>query len=779
MAEVKFTPLCSSRNDQCYCFLLSIGEDNILLDCGWTPEFCLDDVRGITEVIKKGTQICAVLLSQPDIAHMGALPYVYGKLGLRAPIYCPLPLRNEGIYLLANELISKTQREPFSLFDEKDIRATMDHFFSADYGKKSAIDSINELAITVHKAGGKIGGSVWVITNKMESIAYTVSYNDRKEILLDPFDPKPLMNPWMLITDISNTGVTIEKRRARDSMLQDAVSATLLKGGNVLIPVNTSSRWLELALILRSVKNPPPLYLLSYASEQAASYKYIEYLSQSGHISRGEHVSDGYRGGDQLKLLDSASVMRVKSLSEIRDKAACVLASGSDLSSGFSKDLFLKWLSSPSNTIIFTDKSTKKSLTREIINALSEKRKVLKIPNWVPRKKTDPRIRSSSDSLNGEGGGGSSSRDAISGSIKGNNDNDMVLDDDDDDNDDNDDVMGDVTGRNGIGSSSSGVRSSSSKSRNHSARESGFKKYGDSVNPLLTEFDATPESFRMAGMQFAMFPSDEDFASARKREDRKAKGLDPTPVPMAIDDYGMVIDPAEYVVKEETLYDSMIVESPLFKELNSIFQNNKEGLLFEREERTVSLECNICFIDYEGRSGDPRETIKLINPLNLILVNGDDKDIKEITDDVSKESGISSIHAPKEGESVVIKSNMYMHKISVKEKTCPTVFPAFVDMMAASKNEFTVMEKDRPWHDTVMLTGQKRGRKEIFEFLRMKGYPVYYDDSDNYAIVYNSVNGSFVIRVPEDNIADISLEGPLCDEYYALKDLIYENYKIV
>ena len=765
MAEVKFTPLCSSRNDQCYCFLLSIGEDNILLDCGWTPEFCLADVEGIEKVVKDGIQVCAVLLSQPDIAHMGALPYVYGKLGLRAPIYCPLPLRNEGIYLLANELISKTQREPFTLFDEKDIRATMDHFFSADYGKKSAIASSNDLSITVHKAGGKIGGSVWVITNKMESIAYTVSYNDRAEILLDPFDPRPLANPWMLITDISNTNVAVEKRRARDSMLQDAVSATLLRGGNVLIPVNTSSRWLELALILRSVKNPPPLYLLSYASEQAASYKYIEYLRQSGHITSSNNLSDAYRGGEQLKLLDSASVMRVKSLSEIRDKAACVLASGPDLSSGFSKDLFLKWLSSPSNTIIFTDKSTKRSLTREILRALSEKKKILKIPNWVPHKKSDLRTRSS-DSVNG---------DAISGSAGG-NDDDMVLDDPD-----GDDVMDDVTGSacSGPSSSSSAIHSSSSRAHNRNSHESGFKRYGDGVNPLLTEFDATPESFRMTGMQFAMFPSDEDFDSARRREDRKAKGLDPTPVPMAIDDYGVVIDPAEYIVKEEALYDSMIVESPLFKELNAIFQSSKEGLVFEKEERVVSLECNVCFIDYEGRAGDPRETIKTINPLNLILVNGDEEAIKEVTDDLKKESGIGSIHAPEKGESVVIKSNMYMHKISVKESTCPTVFPTFVDMMASSKDEFTVMEKERPWHDTVMLTGQKRGRKEIFEFLRMNKYPVYYDDNDNYAIVYNSSNGSFVIRVPEDNIADISFEGPLCDEYYALKDLIYENYKIV
>lgn len=766
MTEVKFTPLCSSRNDQCYCFLLSIGEDNILLDCGWTPEFCLEDIKELDKIVTAKTPICAILLSQPDIAHMGALPYVYGKEDFSAPTYCPLPLRNEGIYLLANELISKKRRQPFDLFSEEDIRKTIKHFLSAGYEKKNTIESKNGLSITVHKAGNKIGGSVWVITNKLESIVYAVSYNDRNEILLNSFNPDTVHRPWMLITDISNTGVTIDKRSTRDTMLQDAVSATLLRGGNVLLPVNSSSRWLELALVLRSSKKPPPLYLLSYSAEQAASYKYLEYLRQSSHLSDEINASDPSRGGDPLRLLDSASIMHVKSLNEIRDKAACVLASGPDLSSGFSKDLFLKWCNSPSNTVIFTDRATKRSLTRKIIDSLPEK-SLLEIPVWVPREeKADILPQTPDDDDDGDSNG--------DGAVK--SDGGMVLDDGGD-----------------RGSESSILRSSNRSHSHihdsHSSLKSGeLKKCDYDMNPLLTEFDATPESFRMAGMQYAMFPSDDDFAMAARREDRKAKGLEPTVSAvneMIIDDYGMVIDPAEYMVKEEALYDSMLVESPLFKELKAIFQNSfNNGISYEKKVISVTPACNLCFIDFEGRAGDPREIIKEINPLNLILVNGDDKAIKDITEDVSK-AGIANIHAPGLGEHVVVRSNMYMHKISVEESTCPTNYPTFVDMMVDDKNKFTIMERDRPWHDTVMLTEKQekqerqKGRKEIFEVLRMHGYPVYYDDSDNYAIICNCPSGSFVIRVPEDNITEISFEGPLCDEYFLLKDLIYRNYKIV
>ena len=786
MTKVRFTPLCNSDSERWCCYLLSIGEDNILLDCGWTPEFRLEDIAGLCKVIESKTKISAVLLSQPDIAHIGALPYAYGQLGLDAPIYCPLPLRNEGMYLLSNELISRTQREPFTLFGEKDIRATMTHFLSADYGNELAIETKNGLRITVHKAGGKIGGGVWTITNEMESIVYAVSYNSLNEVLLDPFSAELLARPWMLITDISNVGVSVPKRTERDTQLQNAVATTLLREGNVLLPVDSASRWLELALVLLSGKRPPPLlYLLSYASEQAASPKYIEYLRQSGHLAKDLYALEAARsnggggggGGDPLKLLESGRVVRVKSLSDVRGKA-CVLASGPDLASGFAKDLFLRWCSGPMNTVIFTDRGSERSLARTIISTLSEK-PMLTIPVWNVH----------------EG-----------------------MDEDDDDDDDEDEDENEGTDGNGTGQAQEGEGMVLDETNSGSLRKSGsdirhshghhghhhhhhggrhkdheLGRNDNPENPLLTEFDATPESFKMAGLQHAMFPSDEEFAAVAWREDRKAKGLNTTPVPMVIDDYGMVIDPEEYTVKEEAFCNYSTVESPLFKELNAIFQSNKSGLTFDRETLEVRPACNLCFIDYEGRSGDEhvRDTIKRINPVNLILVNGRERAVQTVTADAKAEE-IKNIYAPRPGESVEVVSNMYVHRVTIEEPACPSTYPAFVDATVdgfsssgsdGSSNgggSFKILEdNNRPWHDTVMLTSGPKGRKEIFNLLIREGFPAYYDDSDNHAIVCNCASGSFVVRVPEDNIADISFEGPLCDEYFMLKKIIYSNYNMV
>jgi cleavage and polyadenylation specificity factor subunit 2 len=40
--------------------------------------------------------IHAVLISHPDLAHLGALPYAYGALGLRCPIYATTPVFQMG-----------------------------------------------------------------------------------------------------------------------------------------------------------------------------------------------------------------------------------------------------------------------------------------------------------------------------------------------------------------------------------------------------------------------------------------------------------------------------------------------------------------------------------------------------------------------------------------------------------------------------------------------------------------------------------------------------------
>lgn len=83
-----------------------VDDYRILLDCGWDERFDVTQLeplaryRPFESLIllpyaahhlltrhSEVKQINCVLLSHPDLAHLGAFPYVYGKLGLRCPVY--------------------------------------------------------------------------------------------------------------------------------------------------------------------------------------------------------------------------------------------------------------------------------------------------------------------------------------------------------------------------------------------------------------------------------------------------------------------------------------------------------------------------------------------------------------------------------------------------------------------------------------------------------------------------------------------------------------------
>eukprot|EP00121_Abeoforma_whisleri_P001925 Awhi_evm1s1724 len=70
---VKFTAVSGLSGDDPLCYLLSIDNYNFLLDCGWTDSFDLAMMERLKPHIP---QIDAVLLTYPDLHHLGGLPYV-------------------------------------------------------------------------------------------------------------------------------------------------------------------------------------------------------------------------------------------------------------------------------------------------------------------------------------------------------------------------------------------------------------------------------------------------------------------------------------------------------------------------------------------------------------------------------------------------------------------------------------------------------------------------------------------------------------------------------
>ena len=80
-------------------------------------------------------QIDAVLLSYPDVYHLGTLPYLVGKLGLKCPVYSTIPVFKMGQMFLYDLYQSRHNSEEFDLFTLDDIDAAFDQIIQLKYSQ--------------------------------------------------------------------------------------------------------------------------------------------------------------------------------------------------------------------------------------------------------------------------------------------------------------------------------------------------------------------------------------------------------------------------------------------------------------------------------------------------------------------------------------------------------------------------------------------------------------------------------------------------------------------
>ena len=113
MPQIRVSPVYGAGRDGPLCSLLKIDDDlSILLDCGWDDMFRESDVSALAEVAETVTH---VLISHPDLLHLGALPYAKKRFGLDAPIYATLPVHKMGQMYLYDQYLSRHEVGEFSL----------------------------------------------------------------------------------------------------------------------------------------------------------------------------------------------------------------------------------------------------------------------------------------------------------------------------------------------------------------------------------------------------------------------------------------------------------------------------------------------------------------------------------------------------------------------------------------------------------------------------------------------------------------------------------------
>ncbi|XP_022244624.1 cleavage and polyadenylation specificity factor subunit 2-like isoform X3 [Limulus polyphemus] len=246
---IKLQALSGVNDETPHCYLLQVDEFKVLLDCGWDENFSLGFVK---ELKKYMNQVDAVLLSYPDVLHLGALPYMVGKCGLNCPIYATIPVYKMGQMFMYDLFQSRHNSENFELFTLDDVDAAFDKIIQLKYNQSISLKGKGQgISVTPLAAGHMIGGTIWrIIKDGEEDIVYAVDFNHKKERHLNGCVLESVTRPSLLITDAYNAAYNQARRRQRDEQLMTNILQTLRNSGNVLIAVDTAGRVLELAHML-------------------------------------------------------------------------------------------------------------------------------------------------------------------------------------------------------------------------------------------------------------------------------------------------------------------------------------------------------------------------------------------------------------------------------------------------------------------------------------------------------------------------------------------------
>ncbi|XP_058779173.1 cleavage and polyadenylation specificity factor subunit 2-like isoform X2 [Vicia villosa] len=737
--SVQVTPLCGVYNENPLSYLVSIDGFNFLIDCGWNDHFDPNILKPLSRV---ASTIDAVLLSHPDTLHLGALPYAMKKFGLSAPVYSTEPVYRMGLLTMYDQFLSRKQQvsevEHFTL---DDIDSAFQSVTRLTYSQNHHLSGKGEgIVIAPHVAGHLLGGTIWKITKDGEDVIYAVDFNHRKERHLNGTVLGSFVRPAVLITDAYNALNNQPYRRQKDKEFGDVLKKTLRAGGNVLLPVDTAGRILELVLMLESYWADEnlnyPIYFLTYVASSTIDYvkSFLEWMSDS--IAKSFEQTR-----ENIFLLKNITLLVNKAdLDNAPEGPKVVLASMASLEAGFSHDIFVDWGNDVNNLVLFTERGQFGTLARMLQADPPPKAVKVTVSERVPlvgeelieyeekqnQIKKEKALKASlikEEELKASQGADNNTTDP------------MVID----------------TGN------------------NQPSPEVAVAKNGGYRDVFIDGF-VPPTSVA------PMFPCYENASEW--------------------DDFGEVINPDDYVIKEEDMDQTA---NNLGGDINGKLDEGAASLIFDTKpskviahERTVQVRCSLVYMDFEGRS-DGRSIKNILShvaPLKLVLVHGS----AEATDHLKQhclKNVCPHVYAPQIEETIDVTSDLCAYKVQLSEKLMSNVLFKKLGEYEIAWVDAEVGKTENDMLSLLPISGTPRPHKSVLvgdlkladfkQFLSTKGVPVEFAGGALRCGEYVTVRkvGDATQKGAGSGTQQIIIEGPLCEDYYKIRDYLYSQFYLL
>lgn len=306
--QIQITPLGAGQDVGRSCILVSLGDRNVMLDCGMHmgydderrfPDFSLITGHGnqsyqppLGSQPSKPTQerpkppssslktttytdcIDCVLISHFHLDHCGALPYFTEMCQYQGPVFMTPPTRAICPLLLEDyRKITVDRKGETQFFTTDDIKQCMKKV--CPIGLHQTIRVGRDLEITAYYAGHVLGACMFLIRSRGMSVLYTGDYNMTPDRHLGAAWVDRVQ-PDVLITESTYATTIRDSKKARERDFLKKVHECVASGGKVLIPVFALGRAQELCILIETYWQrmglKVPVYFSAGMTQKANDY---------------------------------------------------------------------------------------------------------------------------------------------------------------------------------------------------------------------------------------------------------------------------------------------------------------------------------------------------------------------------------------------------------------------------------------------------------------------------------------------------------------------------
>uniref|UniRef100_A0A0E0CG54 Cleavage and polyadenylation specificity factor subunit 2 n=1 Tax=Oryza meridionalis TaxID=40149 RepID=A0A0E0CG54_9ORYZ len=261
------------------------------------------------------------------------------------------------------------------------------------------------------------------------------------------------------------------------------------------------------------------------------------------------------------------------------------------------------------------------------------------------------------------------------------------------------------------------------------------------------------------------------------------------------DDFGEVINPEDYLMKQEEMYNTLMPGAG--DGMDNMLDEGSARLLLDStpskvisNEMTVQVKCSLAYMDFEGRSDgrSVKSVIAHVAPLKLVLVHGSAEATEHLKMHCSKSSDLH-VYAPQIEETIDVTSDLCSYKVQLSEKLMSNVISkklgeheiAWVDAeVGKADDKLTLLPPSSTpaAHKSVLVGDLKLA--DFKQFLANKGLQVEFAGGALRCGEYITLRKiGDAGQKGSTGSQQIVIEGPLCEDYYKIRELLYSQFYLL